>query len=181
MTATIDASAITVPTREIVIAALEHQRVDVIVSHMPGDGERARKLAAKLRGSNLTNSSWRYYQRSDHTDNLTKVIVMSPLCHDPEPPMDNWNEKKKRFDPPPKPEPVPQTDGLHEWVLHNLTSTGMLHISVVPKQDIQRLKGVPNYETYMTQQVRHAMHRDDVRVMVREPNEGEYNATLIFL
>ena len=70
--------------------------------------------------------------------------------------------------------------------LKNLLDPHMEHITVVPEEDIKRLQGVSNYETYMTAKVRERLHRDDVRVMVREVEleyvshcKG-YNARLIF-
>ena len=92
---------------------------------------------------------------------------------------------KKKVQPKPKPEPQKKSL-LAEWVLTNLCSSRMLHISVVPAQDIDRLHGISNYETYMTDKVREQLGRDDVRVMVREADKDPtmharaYNARLVF-
>ena len=162
---------------EVLLDALTFGRTEVVVSDLDADNYMAAKLIDKLRRHRITNDEWRFYMRSD--GGQTKVIVMSPRCKDPAPPT-HANAKRRQAARAEQNKPR-EKSLLAEWVLTNLCSSHMLHISVVPKQDIQRLKGVPNYETYMTQQVRQAMHRDDVRVMVREPNTNEFNATLIFL
>ena len=107
---------------------------------------------------------------------------MSPRCKDPAPPTyANLRKPKKE-----QPKPVEKQSLLAEWVLKNLLDPHMEHITVVPEEDIKRLKGISNYETYMTAKVRERLNRDDVRVMVREVEleyvshcKG-YNARLIF-
>ena len=148
---------------EILLDALTYGRTEVVVSEMNSDSYMANKMLDRLRRHKAVTDAWRFYTRS--MDGQTKVIVMSPRCTDPEPPT-HVNAKKKAQ---PKPKPEPQKKSLlAEWVLTNLCSSRMLHISVVPAEDIQRLHGVSNYETYMTDKAREFMGRDDVRVMVRE-------------
>ena len=167
---------------EILLDALTYSRTEVVVSDLDADNYMVAKLIDRLRRHRATNDEWRFYMRSD--GGQTKAIVMSPRCTDPEPPT-HVNAKKKAQ---PKPKPEPQKKSLlAEWVLTNLCSSRMLHISVVPYQDIKTLKGVSNYEAYMTDKVSKALKRADVRVMVREvhyPNllvPKAYNATLVFL
>lgn len=80
---------------------------------------------------------------------------------------------------------------VREWIIYNLISSSMLHISVVPGLDIKYSGGISKYETIMTHIVQQRMGRDDVRVLVQKvPDEkgikyfskwGNYNARLIFL
>lgn len=165
---------------DILLDALTYGRTDVVVSDMDSDVYMANKMLDRLRRHKATNDSWRFYTRSE--GGQTRVIVMSPRCKDPAPPTyANLRKPKKE-----QPKPVEKQSLLAEWVLKNLLDPHMEHITVVPEEDIKRLKGVSNYETYMTAKVRERMHRDDVRVMVREVEleyvshcKG-YNARLIF-
>lgn len=168
---------------DILLDALTYGRTDVVVSDMDSDVYMANKMLDRLRRHKVTNDEWRFYTRSE--GGQTRVIVMSPRCKDPAPPTYANLRKQKKVQPKPKPEPQKKSL-LSEWVLTNLCSSRMLHISVVPAQDIQRLKGISNYETYMTEKVREQLGRDDVRVMVREVEKDPtmharaYNARLIF-
>ena len=165
---------------DILLDALTYGRTEVVVSDMDADVYMANKMIDRLRRHKATNDSWRFYSRSE--GGSTRVIVMSPRCHDPAPPT-HANAKKPKVQQKPAPEKKPL---LAEWVLKNLCDPYMNHITAVPEEDIQRLKGISNYETYMTAKVRERLHRDDVRVMVREVEleyvshcKG-YNARLIF-
>lgn len=166
---------------DILLDALTYGRTDVVVSDMDSDVYMANKMLDRLRRHKVTNDEWRFYTRSE--GGQTKVIVMSPRCKDPAPPTyANLRKQKKE-----QPKPEPQKKSLlAEWVLTNLCSSRMLHISVVPAQDIDRLHGISNYETYMTDKVREKLGRDDVRVMVREADKDQtshsraYNARLVF-
>lgn len=121
----------------------------------------------------------------DYDEMFIGVIRRQPelvRCKDPAPPT-HANAKKPKVQQKPAPE---KKSLLAEWVLKNLCDPYMNHITAVPEEDIQRLKGISNYETYMTAKVRERMHRNDVRVMVREVEleyaahcKG-YNARLIF-
>lgn len=165
---------------DILLDALTYGRTDVVVSDMDSDVYMANKMLDRLRRHKVTNDEWRFYTRSE--GGQTRVIVMSPRCKDPAPPTyANLRKPKKE-----QPKPAEQKAPLAEWVLKNLLDPHMEHITVVPEEDIKRLKGVSNYETYMTAKVRERMRRDDVRVMVREVKleyvshcKG-YNARLIF-
>ena len=166
---------------EILLDALTYGRTEVVVSEMNSDSYMASKMLDRLRRHKAVTDAWRFYVRS--MDGQTKVIVMSPRCTDPEPPSHVNATKKAQL----KPKPEPQKKSLlAEWVLTNLCSSRMLHISVVPAQDIDRLHGISNYETYMTDKVREQLGRDDVRVMVREADKDPtmharaYNARLVF-
>ena len=166
---------------EILLDALTYGRTEVVVSEMNSDSYMASKMLDRLRRHKAVTDAWRFYVRS--MDGQTKVIVMSPRCTDPEPPSHVNAKKKAQL----KPKPEPQKKSLlAEWVLTNLCSSRMLHISVVPAQDIDRLHGISNYETYMTEKVRETLGRDDVRVMVREADKDQtshsraYNARVIF-
>ena len=170
-------------TADILLDALTYGKTEVVVSDVNSDSNAAHNMIVRLKSHKVTTAGWRYYQRST-PERKTVVIVMSPRCQDPAPPT-HVNAKKKAQ---PKPKPEPQKKSLlAEWVLTNLCSSRMLHISVVPYQDIKTLKGVSNYEAYMTDKVSKALKRADVRVMVREvhyPNllvPKAYNATLVFL
>lgn len=165
---------------DILLDALTYGRTDVVVSDMDSDVYMANKMLDRLRRHKVTNDEWRFYTRSE--GGQTRVIVMSPRCKDPAPPT-YANIRKPKEQPKPAPE---KKSLLAEWVLKNLCDPYMDHITVVPEEDIKRLKGVSNYETYMTTKVRERMHRDDVRVMVQEVEldyvshcKG-YNARLIF-
>lgn len=166
---------------DILLDALTYGRTDVVVSDMDSDVYMANKMLDRLRRHKVTNDEWRFYTRSE--GGQTKVIVMSPRCKDPAPPTyANLRKQKKE-----QPKPEPQKKSLlAEWVLTNLCSSRMLHISVVPAEDIDRLHGISNYETYMTDKVRELLGRDDVRVMVREVDKDQtshsraYNARLVF-
>lgn len=170
-------------TAEILLDALTNGRTDVIVSDVNSDSTAAQHMIQRLKNHKATDDQWRYYQRST-PDRETVVVVMSPACKDPAPPMRQADaaarERRKQN------ETKPNQDGLAEWVLAYLIDPAKLHISVVPAEDIQRLHGVSYYETYMTDKVREAMGRDDVRVMVREVEKDPtmharaYNARLIF-
>lgn len=165
---------------DILLDALTYGRTDVVVSDMDSDVYMANKMLDRLRRHKVTNDEWRFYTRSE--GGQTRVIVMSPRCKDPAPPTyANLRKPKKE-----QPKPVEKQSLLAEWVLKNLLDPHMEHITVVPEEDIKRLQGVSNYETYMTAKVRERMHRNDVRVMVREVEleyashcKG-YNARLIF-
>ena len=165
---------------DILLDALTYGRTDVVVSDMDSDVYMANKMLDRLRWLKLSNDEWRFYTRSE--GGQTRVIVMSPRCKDPAPPTyANLRKPKKE-----QPKPAEQKALLAEWVLKNLLDPHMEHITVVPEEDIKRLQGVSNYETYMTAKVRERLHRDDVRVMVREVEleyvshcKG-YNARLIF-
>lgn len=165
---------------DILLDALTYGRTDVVVSDMDSDVYMANKMLDRLRRHKVTNDEWRFYTRSE--GGQTRVIVMSPRCKDPAPPTyANLRKPKKE-----QPKPAEQKALLAEWVLKNLLDPHMEHITVVPEEDIKRLQGVSNYETYMTAKVRERLHRDDVRVMVREVEleyashcKG-YNARLIF-
>lgn len=166
---------------DILLDALTYGRTEVVVSEMNSDSYMASKMIDRLKRHKAVTAAWRFYARS--MNGQTKVIVMSPRCKDPEPPS-HVNAKKKVQ---PKPKQEPQKKSLlAEWVLTNLCSSRMLHISVVPAQDIDRLHGISNYETYMTDKVRETLGRDDVRVMVREVGKDQtshsraYNARVIF-
>jgi len=166
---------------DILLDALTYGRTDVVVSDMDSDVYMANKMLDRLRRHKVTNDEWRFYTRSE--GGQTKVIVMSPRCKDPAPPTyANLRKQKKE-----QPKPEPQKKSLlAEWVLTNLCSSRMLHISVVPAEDIDRLHGISNYETYMTDKVRETLGRDDVRVMVREADKDQtshsraYNARVVF-
>ena len=166
---------------EILLDALTYGRTEVVVSEMNSDSYMASKMLDRLRRHKAVTDAWRFYTRSE--GGQTKVIVMSPRCKDPAPPTyANLRKQKKE-----QPKPEPQKKSLlSEWVLTNLCSSRMLHISVVPAQDIDRLHGISNYETYMTDKVRETLGRDDVRVMVREADKDPtmhakaYNARVIF-
>ena len=166
---------------DILLDALTYGRTDVVVSDMDSDVYMANKMLDRLRRHKVTNDEWRFYTRSE--GGQTKVIVMSPRCKDPAPP--TYANLRKKPKEQPKPEPQKKSL-LAEWVLTNLCSSRMLHISVVPAQDIDRLHGISNYETYMTDKVREQLGRDDVRVMVREADKDQtshsraYNARVIF-
>ena len=168
--------------RLIDLDALTNGRTDVIVSDINSDSAAAQRMIQRLKNHKATDDRWRYYQRST-PDRETVVVVMSPRCKDPAPP--TYANLRKKPKEQPKPEPQKKSL-LAEWVLTNLCSSRMLHISVVPAQDIDRLHGISNYETYMTDKVREAMGRDDVRVMVREADKDPtmharaYNARVIF-
>lgn len=165
---------------DILLDALTYGRTDVVVSDMDSDVYMANKMLDRLRRHKVTNDEWRFYTRSE--GGQTRVIVMSPRCKDPAPPTyANLRKPKKE-----QPKPVEKQSLLAEWVLKNLLDPHMEHITVVPEEDIKRLQGVSNYETYMTAKVRERLHRNDVRVMVREVEleyashcKG-YNARLIF-
>ena len=165
---------------DILLDALTYGRTDVVVSDMDSDVYMANKMLDRLRRHKITNEEWRFYTRSE--GGQTRVIVMSPRCKDPAPPTyANLRKPKKE-----QPKPAEQKSLLAEWALKNLLDPHMEHITVVPEEDIKRLQGVSNYETYMTAKVRERMHRNDVRVMVREVEleyashcKG-YNARLIF-
>lgn len=165
---------------DILLDALTYGRTDVVVSDMDSDVYMANKMLDRLRRHKVTNDEWRFYTRSE--GGQTRVIVMSPRCKDPAPPTyANLRKPKKE-----QPKPVEKQSLLAEWVLKNLLDPHMEHITVVPEEDIKRLHGVSNYETYMTAKVRERLRRDDVRVMVREVEleyvshcKG-YNARLIF-
>lgn len=169
-------------TAEILLDALTNGRTDVIVSDINSDSAAAQRMIQRLKNHKATDDRWRFYQRST-PDRETVVVVMSPACKDPAPPTyANLRKQKKE-----QPKPEPQKKSLlAEWVLTNLCSSRMLHISVVPAQDIDRLHGISNYETYMTDKVREQLGRDDVRVMVREADKDQtshsraYNARVIF-
>ena len=162
---------------EVLLDALTFGRTEVVVSDLDADNYMAAKLIDKLRRHRATNEEWRFYMRSD--GGQTKVIVMSPRCKDPAPPT-HANAKRRQAARAEQNKPR-EKSLLAEWVLENLIDPGMLHISVVPAADIKRLQGAANYETYMTDKCRKILKRSDIRVMVREPNTNEFNATLIFL
>lgn len=171
-------------TAEILLDALTNGRTDVIVSDVNSDSTAAQHMIQRLKNHKATDDQWRFYQRST-PDRETVVVVMSPACKDPAPPTrqaDKAAGKNKRK----RGSTEAKKDGLAEWVLKNLTDPAKRNISVVPAEDIQRLKGISNYETYMTEKVREVMGRDDVRVMVREADKDPtmharaYNARLIF-
>lgn len=168
---------------EVLLDALTFGRTEVVVSDLDADNYMAAKLIDKLRRHRATNDEWRFYMRSD--GGQTKVIVMSPRCKDPAPPT-HANAKRRQAARAEQKKPA-EKSLLAEWVLDNLISDAMKNISVVPYQDIKTLKGVSNYEAYMTDKVSKALHRNDVRVMVREVHyhgclvPKAYNATLIFL
>ena len=165
---------------DILLDALTYGRTEVVVSDMDADVYMANKMLDRLRRHKVTNDEWRFYTRSE--GGQTRVIVMSPRCKDPAPPTyANLRKPKKE-----QPKPAKQKALLAEWVRKNLLDPHREHITVVPEEDIKRLQGVSNYETYMTAKVRERMHRNDVRVMVREVEleyvshcKG-YNARLIF-
>lgn len=170
-------------TADILLDALTYGKTEVVVSDVNSDSNAAHNLIVRLKSHKITNGSWRYYQRST-PERKTVVIVMSPRCQDPAPPMRQATtaakEKKKQS------EAEPEQNGLAEWVLKNICNPAMLHISVVPAEDIKRLHGVSNYETYMTEKARQRMNRQDIRVMVREVTKDQtskrkaYNARIIF-
>lgn len=170
-------------TAEILLDALTNGRTDVIVSDVNSDSTAAQHMIQRLKNHKATDDQWRYYQRST-PDRETVVVVMSPRCTDPAPPTrqaDKAAGKTKR-----KGNAEAKNDGLAEWVLKHLTDPAKLHISVVPAEDIDRLHGISNYETYMTKKVQEQLGREDVRVMVREVKKDPtskrkaYNARVIF-
>ena len=170
-------------TADILLDALTYGKTEVVVSDVNSDSNAAHNLIVRLKSHKVTTENWRYYQRST-PERKTVVIVMSPRCQDPAPPMRQATtaakEKKKQS------EAEPEQNGLAEWVLKNICNPAMLHISVVPAEDIKRLHGVSNYETYMTEKARQRMNRQDIRVMVREVTKDQtskqkaYNARIIF-
>lgn len=168
---------------DILLDALTYGRTDVVVSDMDSDVYMANKMLDRLRRHKVTNDEWRFYTRSE--GGQTRVIVMSPRCKDPAPP--TYANAKRRQAARAEQNKPREKSLLAEWVLDNLISDAMKNISVVPYQDIKTLKGVSNYEAYMTDKVSKALHRNDVRVMVREVHyhgclvPKAYNATLIFL
>lgn len=172
-------------TAEILLDALTDGRTDVIVSDINSDSQAAHNLITKLKANRAVNGDerWRFYQRSI-PGKQTVVTIMSPRCKDPAPPTRQalaWEKKKKEQE-----AQQQKKDHLAEWVLKNLIDPAKLHISVVPAEDIKRLKSASNYETYMTKKVREAMGREDIRVMVREVTKDPgsrrkaYNARIIF-
>lgn len=171
-------------TADILLDALTYGKTEVVVSDVNSDSNAAHNLIVRLKSHKITNGSWRYYQRST-PERKTVVIVMSPRCQDPAPPMRQADiaagkTKRKRGSTETK------KDGLAEWVLKNLTDPAKRNISVVPAEDIQRLHGACYYETYMTKKVQEQLGREDVRVMVREVKKDPtskrraYNARVIF-
>lgn len=174
----IDTQIRDVAMSEILLEAAANGRTEVIASHDPGDMVAANTLIGKLKSHPVVTNEWRFFQRTDHRQEITKVIIMSPACKDPTPPIEQWSAKRKQE----RIKPEKQSgDRLHSWVLKNLTDPYMLHISVVPAEDIKRLNSVSKYETYMTAKAREALGREDVRVMVREVAKGAYNARLMFI
>lgn len=71
-----------------------------------------------------------------------------------------------------------------DWVLDNLTSQGMKYITVVPREDINRIGSVGASEQILLYLVRQILQREDVRVLITKIGKGrkaDYNARLIFL
>lgn len=94
---------------------------------------------------------------------------MPPMVH---PPKKEPKEEKKR----------PQI--ISDWVIDNLVSHSMNHISVLPKEDLDRTGSIYACEQILIHLVQMRMQRTDVRVIVTRVKGGrkpQYNARLIWL
>lgn len=89
---------------------------------------------------------------------------------------------------PPKPKPKEQRQKrvkyFPDWVIDNLASQSMNHITVIPYEDFKRLGSKSVCERVLIHLVQKRMKREDVRVIVTQVKGGRkpwYNARLIFL
>ena len=140
------------------------------------------------------DGGWRFYARKTEKMDESRIYIFSPACDDPEPAR-NWNgphklsskESRKIQEAEQIRQASRNKNEVSRWILRNLVDPAMLHITVVPYDDIRKLGSVGKFETYMTAEVRRIMGRDDVRVMVLEAEKDHcskipaYNARLVFL
>lgn len=171
---------------EALLEASLHGRSIYTVQGLNSAENVRRRLAARVGTEEETG--WRLYVRRTEKEDESLIYIFSPACDDPEPAR-NWNGPHKHSSKESRKikeaEQIRQArrnkNEVSRWILRNLVDPAMLHITVVPYDDIRKLGSVGKFETYMTALVRQAMDRDDVRVMVLQPSQGEYNARLVFL
>lgn len=162
------------------LEALESGRSELILAHDEDGNSLVRKLRYRAK------PGWRFYLRGGtEKDDPVKIIIMSPACNDPRPensykggPM-----RQKR-----KPKPLSREAGIIEdWVIHNLTSSAMLFISVIPELTIKRIGSIGKCEQLLTAIAQRDLKNDNVRVLIQAAKKDScakhraYNARVIFL
>ncbi len=169
--------------RLFIMEAIENKQA---VRTLDGDTNDAQSLMDKVKTyrtyvdnsrvkKKIVDPTWRISKRKYGSTHYKVYLFtpdstdMPPMVH---PPKKEPKEEEKR----------PQI--IHDWVIDNLTSQSMNHISVLPKEDFDKTGSKYACEQVLIHLVQMRMQRTDVRVIVTRVKGGkkaQYNARLIFL
>lgn len=153
-----------------ILDALEFGRSELLVQAEDGPAI-IRRLKRRCQ------EGWRFFLRGHDSDEQTRIIIMSPACQDPPPPVTHRNHYSK----PAEPEKPKKKGPFDSWIIANLTTSSRLFITVLPESAIKKAGSVGKCEQLLTAICQQEMEREDIRVMIQCSGKHEYNARLIFL